>query len=229
MDVHVTQFNVQLYFKNPVLGSEKLQAAFSGSDGLSRSESTGHPMQNAISFFREGFRIGPVQSNVLPDRILQIMSYPNALREPDSETLACIAFTGDLFLERLGVKISEGIYAVRVVFHSIVTGGHDVQRMLSVLTRIDNIPSIAGKFVGHKNPMDAIQLTSIGKHHLVQDSWDDIRISQFSTNSYVVTIFHETTSLAGAVEFIRNSKQFVRTMMLEMEAAAAAETRIGNN
>jgi hypothetical protein len=229
VDVHITQFNVQLYFKNPVLTSEKLDAAFSRSDGLSRSSMTGHPMQNTVSFYREGFRIAPVQSNVLPDRILQIMSYPNALKEPDSETLACLDFVDDLLRRQLGINTSDETYAARVVFHSIVTGSNDVHRMLSVLTSIDDVPSVAGKFVGHKNPMDAIQLTSVTGSRLIQDFWSDIRISQFNTNSYVVTIFHETGSSAGAGEFIRNSKRFVTTMMQEMEAAVSAQKHVDRN
>jgi membrane-bound lytic murein transglycosylase MltF len=97
--------------------------------------------------------------------------------------------------------------------------------MLSKLTRIDAIPSLAGRYVGHKNPMDALQLTSKTGSDLVHDSWSDMRVSQFDTNSYVVTIFHETGSLAGATEFIRNVKQFVTTMMKEMETAALAESQ----
>jgi hypothetical protein len=229
VDVNITQFNVQLYFKKPVLSSEKLDAAISSSDGLSRSAMTGHPMQNAVSFFREGFRIGPVQSNVLPDRILQIMSYPNVLKDPESETLACLGFADELLGRKLGISIKDEIYAARVVFHSIVTGSQDVHRMLSDLTTVDDIPSVAGKFVCHKNPMDAIQLTTITGNQLIQESWSDIRISQFNTNSYVVTIFHETRTFAGAVEFIRNSKQFVATMMHEMEAAVTAQKRVDRN
>ncbi|HKU48557.1 MAG TPA: hypothetical protein VJP79_01280 [Nitrososphaera sp.] len=232
MDVHITQFNVQLYFRTPVLDTDKLDEAFSQSDGFSapsaasgdRSGSnTNHPMQNAVSFFRQGFRIAPVQSNALPFRILQVMSYPNILKEPESETLACLDFVTSSLGDRLGISVQEQLYAVRVVYHSIVTGSQEVQRMLSRLTRIDKIPSLAGKYVGHKNPMDALQLTSRTGGELVHDSWSDMRISQFDTNSYVVTIFNETGSLAGAIEFIRNVKQFVAAMMGEMESASLAE------
>jgi hypothetical protein len=226
LDVHITQFNVQLYFRTPVLDTDKLDATFSQSDGFSASsapESAGHPMQNTVTFFRQGFRIGAVQSNALPFRILQVMSYPNAVKEPVSETLACLNFVADSLRRHLGISLQDEIYAVRVVYHSIVTGSR-VQRMLSLLSRIDSIPSLAGKYIGHKNPMDALQLTSRTGDELVHDSWSDMRISQFDTNSYVVTIFHETGSLGGATEFITNVNQFVATMMKEMQDAAAAES-----
>jgi hypothetical protein len=181
-------------------------------------------MQNAVSYFRQGFRIGPVQSNVLPFRIMQVMSYPNALKEPVSETLACIDHVSSSLAEKLGISLVEEIYAVRVVYHSIVRGSSNVSRMLSKLTRIDAIPSLLG-YVGHKNPMDALQLTSRTAGELVHDSWSDMRISQFDTNSYVVTIFHETDSLEKAIRFIKTVKQFVATMMSEMESASVAEAR----
>lgn len=229
MDVKITQFNVQLYFREPLLNTDKLDSAFSESEGFSANrvaeDHAGHPMQNTMSFFRQGFRIVPVQSNVLPFRILKVMSYPNALQSPDSETVACLHFAAASLKQHLNVNIEDDIFAVRVVYHSIVTGSQDVQRMLSKLTRIDGIPSIAEKYVAHKNPMDAIQLTSLTGSELSQDFWNDIRVSQFSTNSYVVTIFHETRSLSAALEFIRNVKQFVATLMLEMEAAAVAESQ----
>ena len=182
-------------------------------------------MQKTLSFYREGFRIGAVQSNVLPFRILQIMSYPNALKEPDTETLACLDGIVIALGQQLGIKVREEIGAVRVVYHSIVTGSSDVHRMLSRLTRLDAIPSLAGRYVGHKNPMDALQLTLRTGTDLVHDSWDDMRVSQFDTNSYVVTIFNESGSLDGAMDFVRNVKQFVATMMTEMEAAATSESQ----
>lgn len=227
MDVHITQFNVQLYFRHPVLDTDKLDSAFGQSEGFSAStasDNANHPMQNTVSFYRQGFRIGPVQSNVLPFSIMQVMSYPNALKEPDSETLACLDHVSRSLAEKLGINLSEDLYAVRVVYHSIVKGSSDVSRMLSKLTRIDTIPSLLG-YVGHKNPMDALQLTSRTGGELVQDSWNDMRISQFDTNSYVVTIFHETESLERAIQFIKNVKQFVATMMSEMESASVAEAR----
>ncbi len=228
MDVKITQFNVQLYFREPLLDTDKLDSAFSESEGFSANriaeDYTGHPMQDTMAFSRQGFRIAPVQSNVLPFRILQVMSFPNALQSPDSETVACLHFVAASLKQHLHVNIEGDIYAVRVVYHSIVTGSHDVQRMLSKISRIDRIPSLT-EYVGHKNPMDAIQLTSRTGSELSQDSWNDIRVSQFSTNSYVVTIFQETRSLSAALEFIGNVKQFVATLMQEMEAAALAESR----
>jgi hypothetical protein len=68
--------------------------------------------------------------------------------------------------------------------------------------------------------MDAIQLTSKTGGELSQKFWNDIRISQFDTNSYVVTIFNETDSLARSLDFIKNVRQFVATLMQEMETAA---------
>jgi hypothetical protein len=223
LDVHITQFNVQLYFRKPVLDTDRLDSAFSQSDGFSAAAgfAGNHPMQNAASFYRQGFRIAPVQSNVLPFRILQVMSYPNALKSPVSETLACLEFVKQSLHEHLGLNVQDEIYAVRVVYHSIVRGSHGVHRMLSRLSSIDKVPSVAGKYVGHKNPMDAIQLTSRTGAELTHQSWSDMRISQYDTNSYVVTIFNETASLAGAVEFIRGVKEFVATMMQEIEDAAA--------
>ena len=221
MDVHVTQFNVQLYFRQP-FDADRLSVAFSESEGFAASQMQqgNHPMQDTTSFFRQGFRVAPIQSNVLPFRILQVMSYPNALQNPDQETVSCLHYVAAAIKQHLGTDIENDIYAVRVVFHSIVTGTGDVHRMLTKLDRIDGIPSLAGRYVGHKNPMDAIQLTSKTGDDLSQKSWSDMRISQFDTHSYVVTIFHETDSLAGALDFIRGSKQFVATLMHEMEAAA---------
>ena len=221
MDVHITQFNVQLYFKEP-FDAEKLNAAFSESEGFASSpmQPGNHPMQDAASFFRQGFRVAPVQSNVLPFRILQVMSYPNVLQNPDQETISCLHYVAAALKQHLGTNIENDIYAVRVVFHSIVTGTSDIHRILTKLERIDGIPTLAGKYVGHKNPMDAIQLTSKTEGELSQKFWSDMRISQFDTHSYVVTIFNETGSLAASLEFIRGVKQFVTTLMQEMEAAA---------
>jgi hypothetical protein len=225
VDIHITQFNVQLYFREPILdNANKLSGAFSQSEGFNASRASdhgsSHPMQDTMSFFREGFRIAPVQSNVLPFRILQVMSYPNALQDPDSETIACLHHIAASLKRHLNVDIESDIYAVRVVYHSIVTGSHDIHRVLSKMTRIDRIPTLAGRYVGHKNPMDALQLTSMTGGELSHKFWNDIRVSQFNTNSYVITIFNETDSLASALDFIKNVKQFVATLMQEMEAAA---------
>lgn len=177
-------------------------------------------MQDTTSFFRQGFRIAPVQSNVLPFRILQVMSYPNALQDPEQETISCLHYVAASLKQHLNVDIDNDIYVVRVVFHSIVTGTGNIHRILTKLDRIDSIPTLAGKYVGHKNPMDAIQLTSKTGNDLLQKFWNDMRISQFDTHSYVVTIFNETDSLAAALDFVRGVKQFVATLMHEMEAAA---------
>ncbi len=179
-----------------------------------------HPMQDTMSFFKQGFRIAPVQSNVLPFKILQVMSYPNTLQNPDQETVSCLHFVAASLRQHLKVNIESDIYAVRVVFHSIVTGTEDIHMMLTKLDRIDNIPTLAGRYFGHKNPMDAIQLTTKTGSELSQKFWNDMRISQFDTHSYVVTIFNETDSLAGALDFINGVRQFVTTLMHEMEAAA---------
>jgi len=228
LDVQITPFNVQLYFREPVLNTDKLESAFSESAGFSSrtvAEDYGtHPMQGTMSFFRQGFRIGAVQSNALPFRILQVMSYPNALQLPDSETIACLHYVARSLKQHLNINVEEDIYSVRVVFHSIVTGSVDVQRILSRLSRIDTISTLDGKHVGHINPMDAIKLTSKTWGELVHGFWNDIRVSQFNTNSYVVTIFNETDSLAASLEFIGSAKRFVATLMQEMEAAAAAES-----
>lgn len=215
---------MQLYFRQPVLDNpDRLNSAFSESEGFAATDvhdNGGHPMQNTKSFFKQGFRIVPVQSNALPFRILQVMSYPNALQNPDQETIECLHYVAASLKQHLNIDIESDIYAVRVVFHSIVTGSASIQRVLTMTSRIDGIPSLADKYVGHKNPMDAIQLTSKTGGELSQKFWNDIRISQFDTNSYVVTIFNETDSLAGALDFIKNVKQFVATLMHEMEAAA---------
>jgi len=221
VDVHITQFNIQLYFRKPILDTDRLNAAFSESEGFAASEMPkgNHPMKDVMSYFRHGFRIAPVQSNVLPFRILQVMSYPNVLQNPDQETISCLHLIIASLKQHLGVDINNDIYAVRVVFHSIVTGTVDIHRMLTKLDRIDSVPTLAGKYVGHKNPMDAIQLTSKTGNELTQEFWNDMRISQFDTHSYVVTIFNETDSLAGSLDFIGGVRQFVTTLMHEMEAA----------
>ena len=213
---------MQLYFKQPILETDKLNEAFSESMGFlaSQMKPGNHAMQDTMSFFRQGFRIAPVQSNVLPFRILQVMSYPNALQDPDRETISCLHYVAASLMQHLGVDIENDIHAVRVVFHSIVTGTEDMHRILTKLERIDSIPTLAGKYVGHKNPMDALQLTSKTGNELSHTFWNDIRISQFDTHSYVVTIFNETDSLAGALDFIRDVRQFVTTLMHEIEAAA---------
>lgn len=230
MDVHITQFNVQLYFHHAVLkNTDLLNIMFSKSEGFTASQmqkydnGNNHPYpktQNILSFFKEGFRIAPVQSNVLPFRILQVLSYPNALQNPDKETIACLHHIAALLRQYLKIDIETDIYAVRVVFHSIVTGSSNVQRILTKLTRIDNVPTLADKYVGHKNPMDAMQFTYKTGGDLLHKFWNDIRVSQFNTNSYVVTIFNETDSLASSLDFIENVKQFVTTFMHEMEEAA---------
>src|SRR5262245_60724436 len=110
MDVHITQFNVQLYFRKPVLDTDRLGNAFNESDGFSASSVSGggqHPMQGAASFFRQGFRIAPVQSNALPFRILQVMTYPNAVKEPDSETLACLQYVTGALREHLELDLES--------------------------------------------------------------------------------------------------------------------------
>lgn len=223
MQVKITQFNVQLYFKEPVLASERLGDAFSAADGFSTNpvvEGKAHPMQGTTAFSREGFRIAPVQSNVLPYRILQVMSYPNALQEPDSETLACLRFVAGRLQEHLNVDTVSDIYAVRVVSHCIVNGNPEVHRVLSRIKTIENIPSLAGRFLAHKNPMDALQLVTRTGSEVSHSDWSDIRVSQFNESSYVVTIFNETGSLAQAMESIAGVKLFVATMMEEMERAS---------
>ncbi len=224
MQVKITQFNVQLYFKKPVLSSERLGDAFSAVDGISASpvaeDYKTHPMQSTTAFSRDGFRIAPVQSNVLPFRILQVIGYPNVLKEPDTETLACLRFVAGRLQEHLDIDTQDDIYAVRVVSHCIVNGSPDVRRLLSKIKNIDDIPSLAGRFVAHKNPMDAIQLVTKTGSEVSQSDWSDIRVSQFNESSYVVTIFNETASLAQAMESIATVKQFVTTMMEELERAS---------
>lgn len=224
MDVKITQFNVQLYFREPVLQSDVMQSAFTNTDGFAAkpvAEDYGtHPMQGTLSFYRQGFRVAPVQSNVLPFRILQVMSYPNALASPDTETLDCLHFVAAQLRDQLKVDLEKDIYAVRIVSHSIVTGTEDIHRVLSKLTSIEKVPSLAGRYVAHKNPMDAIQLVTLTGSELAHRSWSDIRVSQFNTNSYVVTIFNETESLALALESIAGVRQFVGTLLQEMEQAS---------
>lgn len=226
MEVRITQFNVQLYFKEPVLDSEVLQGAFANTNGFTSSpvaqDYGAHPMQNTLSFFRQGFRIVPVQSNVLPFRILQVMSYPNALATPDAETLDCLQFVAGQLQKHLKIDIENDIYAVRTVSHSLISGTPEFHRVLSKLSSIENMPSLAGRYVAHKNPMDAIQLVTRTENDLVHKSWSDIRVSQYSTSSYVVTIFNETGSLALALESVRGVKEFVAMLMREMEQASQA-------
>lgn len=226
---------------------EALNRAFSSSEGFSSSlmvtgpnpEGAGrtasdyedtmskhfHPMQGASSYFKEGFRIAPVQSNVLPYRILQVMSYPNVLKKPDNETIECLNYVSVAFKRHLNLDVgSDIVYAVRVVFHAIVTGNKDIHRILSRLETLENIPSLAGKYVGHKNPMDAIQLMTRTDSSLSHVFWNDMRVSQFNTNSYVVTIFNETDSLARGIEFIAGVKEFVVKMMSEIEEAVSTSS-----
>lgn len=221
-NVHITQFNVQLYFRRPALDSELLATTFSNAQGFESKPVTDdygtHPMQGTMSFYREGFRIAPVQSNVLPFRILQVMSYPNTLKEPDTETLACLGFTASQLQKYLHIDIENDIYATRVVSHAIVDGKK--QYVLSKLSSIENVPSIAGMYVAHKNPMGALQIVTKTGSDLLHKSWSDIRISQFKENSYVVTIFHESESLGLALDWIAQVKKFVATVILEMEQAA---------
>jgi hypothetical protein len=220
--VHITQFNVQLYFRRPALDSELLGTMFSDAQGFEvkpiADDYGTHPMQGTMSFYREGFRIAPVQSNVLPFRILQVMSYPNTLKEPDTETLACLDFAASQLQKYLHIDIENDIYATRVVSHAIVDGNK--QYVLSKLSSIENVPSIAGRYVAHKNPMGALQIVTKTGSDLLHKSWSDIRVSQFKENSYVVTIFHESESLGLALDWIAQVKQFIAIMILEMEQAA---------
>lgn len=223
-NVHITQFNVQLYFRRPALDDGELLAKmFSGEQGFEAKpvadDYGAHPMQGTMSFYREGFRIAPVQSNVLPFRILQVMSYPNTLKEPDAETLACLRFAATQLQEHLHIDIEGDIYAVRVVSHALVDGGR--QYMLSKLSSIENVASLAGRYVAHKNPMGALQIVTKTGSELSHRSWSDIRVSQFKESSYVVTIFHETESLALALDWIAQVKQFAVTMIREMEQQAS--------
>lgn len=183
-------------------------------------ESGTHPMRDTTTFSREGFRIAPVQSNVLPFRILQVMSYPNALEDPDTETLACLRHVATRLQEHLEINVQSDIYAVRVVSHCIVTGSPDIPRVLSKIRTIDGVPSLAGRFVAHKNPMDAIQFVTKTGNEMLHSDWSDIRVSQFNENSYVITIFNEMDSFERAMESIAQVRQFVLTMMQEMERAS---------
>jgi hypothetical protein len=81
---------------------------------------------------------------------------------------------------------------------------------------------VAGKYVAHKNPMDAVQLVTRTGNELAQKSWSDIRVSQFNTSSYVVTVFNETESLALALESIMGAGQFAANLIREMEEAVTA-------
>ena len=221
MQVNITQFNVQLYFKKPLLDTERLNDIFSVSNGFSANpvaqDYGRHPMQKTASFSREGFRIAPVQSNVLPFRILQVISVPNFLEDADAETLECLKFVVAGLQQHLNINVENDIYAVRVVSHFIVNGRPDVHYMLSKLTTIANIPSLAGRFVAHKNPMNAIQLVTRTGSEVSHSNWSDIRVSQFRESSYVVTIFNETDSLSTALHSIAGVKQFVANLMQEME------------
>lgn len=219
--MHITQFNVQLYFRER-FDADKMSLALSESDGFTPAQiqrKGDHLVPGSAWFFRQAFRIAPVQSNVLPFRILQVLSYPNALQNPDHETISCLHYVAAALRQHLNTNIENDIYAVRVVFHAIVTGSSNIHRILTRLDRIDRIPSLAGKYVGHKNPMDAIQLTSRTGDELSHKFWSDMRISQFDTHSYVVTIFNETDSFAASLDFIGQVKQFVAQMMKEMEEA----------
>lgn len=223
----ITQFNVQMYFREPVLGdSPALQGAFAGSDGFEArpvaKDYGAHPMQGTLSFYRQGFRIAPVQSNVLPFRILQVMSYPNALARPDEETAACLHFVAAQLRQHLHVDVEKDVYAVRTVSHALVSGAGAVQRVLSKLSSIEMLPSVAGKYVAHKNPMDAVQLVTRTGNELAQKTWSDIRVSQFNTSSYVVTVFNEAESLALALESIMGAGQFAANLIREMEEAVIA-------
>lgn len=226
MDVKITQFNVQLYFKEPVLDSELLKEAFTATDGFAANpvaaDYGAHPMQGTQSFYRQGFRIAPVQSNGLPFRILQVLSYPNALASPDGDTIECLHFVAAQLKQQLTVDLERDVYAVRVVSHALVNGSPDVLRVLSRLATIEKVPALAGRYVAHKNAMDAIQLVTRTGDELSQESWSDIRVSQFNTSSYVVTIFNETGSLALARQSIAGFGEFVEVMMKEMEQASQA-------
>ena len=122
-----------------------------------------------------------VTSHVLPNRILQIVSFPNSVAEPVQAAQRFLSMISDILLRDMGIDAGNNIHACKVVFHSIVKTERDVPRILALINDVSSIPALTS-FAVHKNPFKALQLTQKIDNKLEHDEWHDIRISPFNTN-----------------------------------------------
>jgi hypothetical protein len=157
-----------------------------------------------------------VTSNVLPNRILQIVSFPNSVAEPDQAAQRFLSMISDILLKDLGVSTENDLDACRVVFHSIVKTSRNVPAILASINDVSAVSTLASYAV-HKNPFKALQLTQKIDNKLEHEEWQDIRISPFNTNAYVVTIFYESVGMNYVKQFLNRAKNFVSTLINDME------------
>jgi hypothetical protein len=217
MIIEISQINIQLFFKEPVfqdmsiLGRTLLGYGFTHK--LRKSEHIG---ESTPVFFKDGFRVSVATSNALPNRILQIVSFPNSVAEPDQAARRFLSMIGDILLKDLRISTKTDLDACRVVFHTIVRTEKDVP---SLLRKIEDLSSISAldSYAVHKNPFKALQLTQKIGSRLEHEDWQDIRISSFNTNAYVVTIFHESMGIMYLIGFLSGAKSFVERLMSEIE------------
>lgn len=219
MQVEISQLNVQLFFKEPKFQDQsKLTQVLLGYNftlGKVGRESE-HGSTKTTAFFKDGFRVSVVTSNVLPNRILQIVSFPNSVAEPDQAAQRFLSMISDILLKDLGVSTENDIDACRVVFHSIVKTSKNVPAILASINDVSAVSTLASYAV-HKNPFKALQLTQKIGNKLEHDEWQDIRISPFNTNAYVVTIFYESIGMNYVKQFLNRAKNFVSTLINDME------------
>ncbi|MEM2760219.1 MAG: hypothetical protein QXU32_11280 [Nitrososphaerales archaeon] len=178
-------------------------------DSKDRSES-------GTAFFKNGFRVSVVSSHVLPDRILQIVSFPNSTTEPDRAAQQFLSMIVDILHRDMNI-VTEIIQACRVVFHSIVKSDKDISAILTSINDLSSI-SLLENYAVHKNPFKVLQLTEKIGSKLEHEEWRDIRISPFNKNAYVATIFYESLNLKYVMQFLKNARNFVLTLINDIES-----------
>lgn len=218
MHIDVTQLNIQLFFKEPVFQdqSKLAQTLLGYGFSLAKGKSEHHNEHKVTAFIKDSFRVSVVTSNVLPDRILQIVLFSN--NEPERTMQNFLSALSDILLKEMNVNTND-LDACRVVFHAIVKSDRDT---LSVLEKINDISSISSlsNYAVHKNPFKALQLTEKIGNKLEHEEWQDIRINAFDTNSYVVTIYHESVSTNRVLQFLGRARNFVSKLINDIEASA---------
>lgn len=139
MQVEISQLNIQLFFKESVFQDQSKLAqvlfAYNFTDaGAHEEEHEGEHASNKIpAYYKDGFRVSVVTSHVLPNRILQIVSFPNSVVEPDQAAQRFLSMISDILLRDMGIDTGNNIHACRVVFHSIVKTERDVPSILALI------------------------------------------------------------------------------------------------
>lgn len=220
VQIEITQINMQLFFKELVFQDQaKFIQTFLGCN-FTLHESRNEHSDKTTALFKDGFRVSVVSSNALPNRILQIVSFPNSVAEPDQAARRFLSMTNDILLRDLGIDAEKETYACRVVFHSIVKSERNVPKILAMINDISDIRSL-DKYAAHKNPFNALQLTEKIGATLEHEEWHDIRISPFNSNAYVVTIFYECRNVKYVMRFLERVRDFVTALVGDIEKVAS--------